>query len=80
MRRLDFFEIYTKETERAAELLPIMHDQTCFHEMDTIHDILTGNGYNIHDFQFVSLIAAIYRVGIAVGIRTERKHRKGVRS
>lgn len=77
MRRLDFFEIYTKETERAAELLPIMHDQTSSHEMDTIHDILTENGYNIHDFQLVGLIAAIYRVGIAVGIRAERRRRKG---
>lgn len=70
MKRRGFFQTYTEETERAAELLPVMSDQTYIHEMDAVHDIL-------NDFQFVGLIAAIYRVGIAVGIRTERRRRKG---
>lgn len=78
MKRRDFFKTYTEETERAAELLPVMSHQTYLHEMDAVHDILTAHGYKINDFQFVGLIAAIYRVGIAVGIRTERKRRKGV--
>lgn len=78
MKRRDFFQTYTEETSRAAELLPVMSDQTYMHEMDVVHDILTAHGYKINDFQFVGLIAAIYRVGIAVGIRTERKRRKGV--
>ena len=78
MKRLDFYKTYTEETDRATELLPVMHDQTCIDEMTVVHDILQENGYPIHDFQFVGLIAAIYRVGIAVGIRTERKRRQGV--
>ena len=79
MKRLDFFQTYTEETSRAAELMPIMTDNTYIHEMNVIHDILTENGYKIHDFEFVGLIAAIFRVGIAVGIRTERKRRNGRR-
>ena len=80
MKRLDFYKTYTKETDRAAELIPTMCDQTYVDDMNAVHDILQENGFPIHDFQFVGLIAAIYRVGIAVGIRTERKRRKGVRS
>ena len=76
MRRQDFNKIYTEETERAAELIPTMCGQTYVDDMNAVHDILIENGYPIHDFDFVGLIAAIYRVGIAVGIRTERRRRK----
>ncbi len=74
--RLDFFQTYTEETERAAALLSTMCDQTYMHDLDFVHDTLTENGYKIHDFQFVGLIATIYRVGVAVGIRTERRRRR----
>jgi len=74
--RLDFFKAYTEETDKAAELIPTMCDQTYVDDMNAVHDILQENGFPIHDFQFVRLIAAIYRVGIAVGIRTERRRKR----
>lgn len=77
--RLDFVKTYTEETERAAALLSTMCDRTYTHDLNFVHDTLTENGYKIHDFDFIGLIAAIYRAGIAAGIRTERRRRKGVK-
>ena len=70
--RLDFVKTYTEETERAAALLSTMCDQTYIHDLDFVHDTLTENGYKIHDFDFIGLIAA--------GIRTERRRRKGTKT
>lgn len=76
MRRLDFFKAYTEETDKAADLLAIMREQTRIHEMDAIRDMLHAGGYKINDFEFIGLIAAIYRAGIAAGIRTERRRKR----
>ena len=77
MKRRKFFKMCIEETEKTADLLPIISNQSYSRETEAIHGILNANGYNIHDFQLVGLIAAIYRVGIAVGIRAERRRRKG---
>lgn len=74
--RLEFFKAYTEETERAAALLSTMRDQTYIHDMDVVRDMLHANGYKINDFRFIGLIAAIYRAGIAAGIRTERRRKR----
>ena len=74
--RLDFYKAYTEETDKAADLLAIMLDNTYIHDVDVVRDMLHAGGYKINDFEFIGLIAAIYRAGIAAGIRTERRRKR----
>ena len=79
MKRLNFYRTYTQEAIQAADLGERLLDQTFVEDFHTVSRVLDKLGAHkpiVNDWDTMSAIAAIYRFGIAVGIRTERKRRK----
>ena len=80
MKRHNFYRQYTQEATNAADLIEKLYNETYVEDFHTVTRALYKLGVYRHvsDWDTMSAIAAIYRLGIAVGIRTERKRRKDI--
>ncbi len=78
MKRHNFYRRYTQEATNAADLGALLYNQTYVDDFHTVSGILERLGVKLESWEALSALAAIYRAGVAVGIRTERKRRKDI--
>lgn len=75
MKNMELSAYLAHEKETTFDLIPILEDKVTTEDVGFVREVLAAKGYKHTELRFYCAIALIWRLGVAAGIRTERKRR-----